>query len=237
MWIVLVVQILNKASDHGHVHALRKKLQEIPDDLNELFRRILTRDCQNLDEMKLCLQWILHANRPLRREELYFAILSGTEREEPSTWDPDAISSENMDLFILSSSKGLAETTKSKAHTVQFIHESVRDFLLKENGLGQVWPDLRVNANGLSHNRLKECCANYIIPSLIEPLIDGPLPSASSTEAAELRKNASLKFPFLDYAIRNVLSHADIAHAEGLSQERFIKEFELTLWIQLNNII
>ena len=43
---------------------------------------------------------------------------------------------------ILSSSKGLAEMTRSKNQTVQFIHESVRDFLLKGNGLSGLRPDL-----------------------------------------------------------------------------------------------
>ncbi|KFZ24911.1 hypothetical protein V502_00588 [Pseudogymnoascus sp. VKM F-4520 (FW-2644)] len=239
IWVVLVVKILNKAIDHGHVHALRKKLQEIPDDLNELFRRILMRDRQNMDEMKLCIQWILYSNRPLKPEELYFAMLSGLEPEEPlRPWDPDEISTEDINLFILSSSKGLAEITKTKAGTVQFIHESVRDFLLKENGLGQIWADLEVNASGLSHNRLKECCFNYTrsepssrmeVPEVLSP--------ASTSKATELRKKVSLKFPFLEYAIYNMLMHADISQAKGIDQEGFIKELEIRNWVQLNNII
>jgi len=239
MWVVLVVNILNKAFDHGRVHALRRKLQEIPDGLHELFRSILTRDHQNMDAMKLCIQWILYSNRPLQREELYFAMLSVLEPEEPlRPWDPDEISTEDMNLFILSSSKGLAEITKTGNHIVQFIHESVKDFLLKENGLSQVWTDLEANAIGSSHNRLKECCFSYTRPE-ISSCIDVPevLPSASSPEAAELRKNASLKFPFLEYAINNILVHAEISHTEGIDQERFINELELSNWVQLNNIV
>ena len=245
MWVVLVVQILNKDFDHGRVRAMQQKLRDIPSDLNELFRSILTRDCQNLDEMKLCLQWILCANRPLRREELYFAILSGTEPEGPFRWDPDEIPTDAMDLFILSSSKGLAEITKSRHHSVQFIHESVRDFLLKENGLGQVWDDLKLNTIGLSHDRLKECCRNYVKSNIVDYLLgssDLPpdrrvLALATSPEAAEVRKKASLDFPFLAYAVHNILTHADCAHAEGIGQKRFLKEFELGHWSQLNNII
>jgi ankyrin repeat protein len=239
IWVVLVVKILNKAIDHGHVHALREKLQEIPDDLNELFRRILMWDRQNMDEMKLCIQWILYSNRPLKPEELYFAMLSGLEPEEPlRPWDPDEISTEDINLFILSSSKGLAEITKTKAGTVQFIHESVRDFLLKENGLGQIWADLEVNASGLTHNRLKECCFNYTrsepssrmeVPKVLSP--------ASTSKARELRKKVSLKFPFLEYAIYNMLMHADISQAKGIDQEGFIKELEIRNWVQLNNTI
>ena len=238
MWVVLVVGILNKASDHGHVHALQKKLREIPNDLNELFRSIITRDRQNMDEMKLCLQWILHANRPLKREELYFAIISGIEPQVLAPWDPNSVTAETIDLFILSSSKGLAEITRSKHHTVQFIHESVREFLLKENGLSQVWADLSENSVGLSHNRLKECCLNYMEMDIVRHLdVARPLPTASTPEASELRKKASVMFPFLEYAVRNILTHADSSHAGGVDQNRFIKQFEPGNWIQLNNIV
>ncbi|KAL9617587.1 MAG: hypothetical protein Q9160_007657, partial [Pyrenula sp. 1 TL-2023] len=226
MWIVLVIQILNKAFDHGQIHARRRKLQEIPDDLNELFRSILTRDCHNMNEMKLCLQWILHANRPMKREELYFAVLSGVEPDESFSWDLDEISTETMDNFILSSSKGLAEVTKSKDRIVQFIHESVRDYLLKENGLSQVWPDLTPNTIGINHNRLKECCWNHI-RSNISGLTGNhqSLPPAKSTEAVELRKDTILRFPFLEYAVLNIFTHADTAYGKGVTQKDFMGEF------------
>jgi hypothetical protein len=48
-------------------------------------------------------------------------------------------------------SKGLAEITKSKQPTVQFIHESVRDYL--------VTADLM---EGPSHERLKRYCTAYL---------------------------------------------------------------------------
>jgi hypothetical protein len=44
LWVLLVVQILNKEYDHGRIYALRKKLNEIPDGLDKLFDEILTRD-------------------------------------------------------------------------------------------------------------------------------------------------------------------------------------------------
>ncbi|KAL6825728.1 purine and uridine phosphorylase [Trichoderma sp. SZMC 28015] len=76
MWVVLVVSILNKEHDKGRIHVLRKRLQEIPADLHELFRDILTRDRQDADELLLCIQWVLFTKQPLRPEQLYFAILS-----------------------------------------------------------------------------------------------------------------------------------------------------------------
>ncbi|KAJ9151988.1 purine and uridine phosphorylase [Pleurostoma richardsiae] len=77
MWVVLVVRILNKEYDRGFVPALRKRLEEIPRGLHELFENILTRDSDNLEHMWLCIQWVLFARRPFAVDELYFAILAG----------------------------------------------------------------------------------------------------------------------------------------------------------------
>lgn len=83
--------------------------------------------------------------------------------------------------FILDSSKGLTEITTSKLQKVQFIHESVRDFLLKEDGLSSIWPDLRSNLQGQSHERLKQCCLSYISVDIFTPLdVPDLLPKASS---------------------------------------------------------
>jgi ankyrin repeat protein len=244
LWIVLAVQILNKAFDRGQVDFLRRKLREIPDDLNELFRSILTRDHEDLNIMKLCLQWVLYSKRPMKPEELYYAILSGigvsdTEPEQSFLWSPDNISTETMDRFIVNHSKGLAEVTRSKTRNVQFIHESVRDFLLKNNGISQLWPDLKDNPTGSSHDRLKECCSTYLksdIPNHLD--IPDPLPLAKTAEAHSLRQDALRQFPFLDYALGNIFTHADDAQAEGVSQQHFLEEYEHALckWVRLNNI-
>jgi hypothetical protein len=238
MWVVLVVDILNQAFDRGHIHALQKKLKEIPSDLSTLFKDILTRDQENMDEMLLCIQWILYANRPLRREELYFAILSGSDLDHNNTrWDPDEISLDDMSKFILSSSKGLVEVTKSKDHTLQFIHESVKDFLLKEDGLGQIWRELRTNTAAISHDRLRQCCCHYTSNVAGQLQCPQDLPAASSGKSVELRANVRSKFLFLDYATQNVLAHADMAQMEGIDQTSFLKGFELRTWVHINNIL
>jgi hypothetical protein len=162
MWVVLVVPILNKEFDRGRIYALRKRLQEIPVDLHELFKDVLTRDSQNMEELLLCIQWILYARRPLKREELYFAVLSGVDPEAATTLKPDELDKDDIDRFILSSSKGLAEVTKSKDQSVQFIHESVRDFLLKENGLDSLRSEFKETSLGFSHERLKQCCNLFL---------------------------------------------------------------------------
>lgn len=238
MWVVLVKGILNKEHDRGRMHALRRRLDDIPRDLHELFHDILTRDMHNRDEHMLCIQWVLFAKQPLSPEQLYFAILSGGGPDAVSIWDPEETTRDVIKRFILNSSKGLAEITKSKLPRVQFIHESVRDFLLKEGGLSNTWPDLGTNLQGQSHERLKQCCLNYISVDLFTPLeIPEDLPKASSPEAANLRKSATDAFPLLEYAVHHILYHADAAEGNGIPQTQFVDSFQLPPWVRLNNLL
>ena len=234
LWVVLVVQILNKEYDHGRIHGLRKRLGELPDGLEKLFEEILTRDQENMEELILCLQWILYAKRPLRREEVYYAILSGTDPEMLTSTASEEITAQDMERFILSCSKGLAETTRLKARTVQFIHESVREFLLGKNGFNK----LRLKLGcGLSQDSLKQCCYNSVMIDTCAFLpSDMELPAASSEEGKDLRISISQKLPFLEYAVHNVLYHADLADGQGVSQKAFVEKFALSKWILLDNL-
>ena len=233
-WVVLVVQILNKEYDHGRIHDLRKRLGELPDGLEKLLEEILTRDQGNMEELILCLQWILYTKYPLRQEEVYYAILSGTDPELLTSSTSEEITTQDMERFILSCSKGLAETTRLKARTVEFIHESVREFLLGKNGFSKLRLEL---GRGLSHDRLKQCCYNSVMidTSAFLPS-DMELPAASSEKAKGLRESISQKWPFLKYAVRNVLYHADVADGQGVSQRAFVKNFALSKWILLDNL-
>ncbi|KAH0538032.1 hypothetical protein FGG08_005344 [Glutinoglossum americanum] len=239
LWVVLVVQMLNKAYDHGQIHTLRRRLNEIPDELDELFADILMRDVETRDESILCLQWLLFTQRPLKREELYFAVLSGTEPTALGQWNPAEVSHETIDRFILSCSKGLAEVSKDQ--TVQFIHETVRDFFLLRNGLAQLQPDLTANMTGLSQEQLKRCCYQYIITDMFKDFFNDALPCANSQAAKDLRKIASEAFPFLEYAVNNIFIHADAAQSWGISQKELLREFEppnskMHKWANLNSI-
>ncbi|KAJ0109322.1 hypothetical protein J7T55_000246 [Diaporthe amygdali] len=240
MWTVLVVDILNKEFERGRIFAVKSRLQEIPSQLSELFKDMLRRDNDNMAELLLCIQWILYAKRPLKHEEFYFAVVSGVSSEALAEWNPEYIGTDDMGRFVLSSSKGLAEVTRSKSKTVQFIHESVRDFLIKDNGLRDLWHELGENVESLSHDRLKQCCLAYIsvdtsgsLPSSSSPT-SMTLPKASSNEAKTMRESVSAKFPFLEYAVHQVFYHANEA-AAGLQQSTFLDKFPLQAWINLDN--
>ncbi|KAI1778552.1 hypothetical protein F4818DRAFT_438712 [Hypoxylon cercidicola] len=177
----------------------------------------------------------------LRSEQLYYTIISGIPSEVSTSWSHnDAIHNEHTS-FVLDLCDGIVDTTKSPDSTVQFVHDSVVDFFLKENGCMEIWPNVGTQFEGQGHEKLKECCINYInyIRTDRPPDIDmsQPLPEASSKEAAALRNKMKSDYPFLEYAVQNVLYHADTAQSLGISQNGFIQNFPLSQWIYLNNLL
>jgi hypothetical protein len=157
LWVALVIPILNKEYCKGNVRTLRDRLKAIPPGLDELFEMILTKDCEEMPELRLCTQWVLFATRPLKPQELYFAVHIGIGQNMSTSWDLESLTIDDIRRFVQSSSKGLAEVTKSKEPTVQFIHESVRDFLLGKGGK-TLWPTFSEQFVGHSHDILKDCC-------------------------------------------------------------------------------
>jgi ankyrin repeat protein len=237
MWVILVVGMLNKESDRGRLYGLRERLRDIPRDLGELFRDVLTRDTYYQDELVLCIQWVLFSRQPLRPEQLYFAILSGVEPEALLKWDRNRVTRDVIERFILDCSKGLAEITKSEIPKVQFIHESVKDFLLKDNGSRHISPNFGGNFQGQSHQQLKHCCLNQISIDISSELeLPRSLPIVFSQNTRVLQQSAADAFPFLEYAIHNVLYHANVAAGSGIVQTNFIQSFPLANWVRINNL-
>lgn len=142
-----------------------------------------------------------------------------------------------MRLFILNSSKGLAELTRGKKPTVQFIHESVRDYL-RETGFRVLSPDLHSTLLGSTHDYLKQCCHRWIIKDVIEKLaLPKELPKAKSREAKELRDKAATYFPFLEYAVNHLIQHAELACSYRIPQTDFMETFPLAQWAVINNLL
>lgn len=229
LWVVLVIQILNTEHDRGRVHALRNRLSDIPVELNNLFLDICTRDNHDLEELVLCMQWILFATRPLRREELFFALLAKSRDLLP--WNGDELSSQIMDHYILNCSKGLAEITRTKQPTVQFIHESITEFLQMHRIPTPGFKDITPVE---SHRVLRNFCYQYLELSNQKVIVDLIQQQLSP---AELRGKIWQLFPFLEYAVEHVLVHAEELEKLQSSQLIFLDEFPTTSWIQLHNII
>ncbi|KAH6981105.1 hypothetical protein BKA56DRAFT_550966 [Ilyonectria sp. MPI-CAGE-AT-0026] len=238
IWVVLVVEILNKEHDGGRMQELQQRLQDIPSDLHDLFQDILERDQRRQDELLISIQWVLFARVPLTPAELHLAIVSNTHPGAISTWDTEDISTDDIGRFILDCSKGLIEVVGSVTPIVQFIHESVRDFFLKENEF-DTWPHLGENLVGQSHDVLKQGCLNLInnldICACLDP--DVNLSVSQPPPSRFFRWPPAVRFPLLAYAVRNVFYHADTAGRCGIAQQEFIQRFEVPRWAKLYNII
>lgn len=226
LWVVLVVQLLNEAFDHGEIDAMRDRLDEIPPELHNLFKDILTRDSKDKDSVVLILQWMLFAQRSLSSKELYFAIKSGSESSILKRSIENPIELEAIERYILSCSKGLLEISASQDKPVQFIHETVRDFLLKDEGLANIQADPSKNFVGTSHARLANCCLQYyfsVINSLPSAGVELGAPKRGRVFGFKGIAEITEKLPFLHYAITNIFYHTGTAEREGVFEQTVIK--------------
>ncbi|KAK1994387.1 hypothetical protein LX36DRAFT_208691 [Colletotrichum falcatum] len=233
LWVILVVDILNKENARGRM-ALKKRLDGIPDQLSELFKDILRRDNQNMDQLLLCVLWVLLGKRPSRPKEFYHALWSGLSLQGLVDNEiPDVTSLDSGDTItgcVISYSKGLAEITKSNQPIVQFIHESVRDFLVRDKGLQEIWPDVGYDWECQGHDRLKQCC--YVYMNSHVALGSPAIPSTVADVEGHARDVND--FPFLEYASQHILYHSDDAEL-AVSQEVFLSDFPLATWIPIYN--
>ncbi|KAK4206213.1 hypothetical protein QBC37DRAFT_435271, partial [Rhypophila decipiens] len=232
LWVALVIPMLNKTSAGGRVDQLQKCLSTIPMGLDNLFDMILARDDEYMDELRFCIQLILFAIRPVTLTEYFFALRRAGDSDLQDSWATKEVDRDVMGRFALSSSKGLAEVTKTrkadKDPTVQFIHESVRDFLFSENGRRRLWPSFNHREfAGFGHDTLKLRCLGEIEAHQSQD-------SQSNTRSAP---DLIQMWPFLRYATGNILLHANQAQQYGVSQDGFLVQFSghQQDWVKLYN--
>jgi hypothetical protein len=164
-------------------------------------------------------------------------MIAYTGADVVKAWDRDEITPEIVERFLLDASKGLAEITKGINPRVQFIHESVRGFLLGK-GLEMIQPGLSENIVSLSYERLKDCCLRYLEKS--ETALLPALQLASNTGVivveSELiayrgrRSRACDTHPFLHYAVKDVIRHAHLTHSLVRPQHTFVAGFPHRFW-------
>ena len=242
LWVILVIRILNGLYDRGQIRRLRQRLNAIPSGLHELFEEILQKDCRDGDELLFTFQWLLFCQRPLSLAEFYHAVTGTTESAGNGTenCEQDHVSEDDMARFLLDASKGLAEMTKSREPTVQFIHESVKDYLL-DTGLAALNPNLETDVARQCHNQLQNSCLRYleIAQDTILPLLQqadaSGLPRSrggSLTVKLGLKWEAWTTCPFLEYAVKSIFYHAESA----LAPDEFVAAFPYHLWRRLYNL-
>ena len=142
----------------------------------------------------------------------------------------------NVDAATEDAVKRFNKISGTQYPTVQFIHESVRDFLFKEDDVGSIWQYLGYDLEGRSYGRLERRCLNSMsmdIESRTEP--HETLSQASTQKLIGLRVSAAHNSPFLEYAVGNILYHADAAARIRAVQKEFIANLPLKCWIKQND--
>ena len=243
LWVVLVIPMLNILYDQGRESAMQRRLQDIPAKLDDLFAEILDRDPDSKDRSVLLLQWVLFSYRPLSPLELYYAVEAGIVPQHEI--DLTLPSQGRVDRYLLNCSKGLTEVSKSQPPIVQFIHETIRGFLLQNNGLRNLQPDLGANVTGLSHDQLKRCCVQYFELNRLPQPDRNMFTKKNNASKLEIEKEIKRleQFPFLGYAVNKGFIHANDAEGEKISQKLFLGTFReassanLRRWIHFRNLL
>lgn len=129
LWVVLIMKILREEYDGGASHSdLLASMRRVPDTIRALLASILR---EPDDDMISAFKWIFYAKRPLRSDQLYFAIKTSTGSLSTGKRDRDDLSAETRERFLLLSTRGLVEMgEESSRFYPRFLHESVRQHLL-----------------------------------------------------------------------------------------------------------
>lgn len=221
VWVVEMVRKLNEMNRRGRPLSL-DSLPLVSVWLNDIFRNIFGQDNLHIEEHEACFMWIFCAVRPLGLHEYQHALWSalamkGYDNDPPPLGYTDELTPAAASKVAFSS-KGLAEVTSGVRPTVQFIHETVRAFLIKEEGFVEPLSDGNTNQQGMKHEFIKKCCSFY-------------LSYEASTRGNDQPSPRTRDFALLEYAAHNILHHAECA-AEMVDQQEFLAKFDMTKWLE-----
>jgi len=216
-WAALAVALAVRYHNHGKsVREIRQMLAEVPEKLGNVYKHILSEVIDKDDyHQTLRLMRLVHlAERPLTIAEMCFAMsLPNTEisDSEFSFVELGLPTQDAMVRQIVSLSGGLIELRQhEKGQIIQFIHQSVNDFLLRD-GLQFLDKTSSGDLIGQGHHQLSLICANYMGIAEMDSL-NNPDPESVKTE-----------LPFVDYVAGSCLLHAEKAETRGVPQDYLLR--------------
>ncbi|KAL8410397.1 hypothetical protein RB596_000186 [Gaeumannomyces avenae] len=230
MWARLVVtQVLDLDRKGKGLEAIEAAIHSTPPALDELYSKLI--EGMAPDSLNL-IQWICFSTRPLTTDELQWAMAvdpDGTHKSlgecQPSK---DFITDDKIDRRIKALSHGLAEIVpSSNAQVVQFIHQSVKDFVEKGFSALDSSATSADTAIGMAHHRLSKICIRYL----------------AMEEIGQLTSYERRDFPFLHYATTSWVAHAKLSDARSVRQEDFLECFAwpsndlVNLWVRVYGIL
>jgi ankyrin repeat protein len=144
----------------------------------------------------------------------------------------EGVTDTRMKTFLMSSSKGLAESITGWEGTPQFIHESVREYLIDQGGLEEICGD-HESLTSIAHEQLKHCCLRGMAFDMSEHFKQRGSQEELYTE--DQRYSLRAKYPFAEYATTYVLHHANQAAVEVCQQHFRAYEIRNSKWTRRFN--
>lgn len=164
-WVVLAMpRVIKLHKSRKSLATIQTMIRNTPAELNELYADILNgiEEDERLQSLR-CMQWISFADRPITLKQLRFALVVNPESSHTSfdqcrSSELYVKTDEDLELRICDLSKGLAEVLRTNDDSiVQFIHQSVKDFLL-EKGFGILDNSFAGTVVGRAHICLSRSC-------------------------------------------------------------------------------
>ena len=240
LWVVLVTQdLLNANAGGATLSELRNIVQRVPPDLSQFYQHQLqTTKSGDRERMLRLLQLVFYAQRPLSPIELRYALAFGSRAYASyAEWSQSSEyvrSDEQMEKRIRQHSKGLVEiapmpeddryaqdTVRSRKAVVQFIHQSVRDFLTA-NGFSFLRHSRRCTERADGHEFIKKACFNYLRIKDLEAVLEVDFRVNAQFDLRSQFSNLVPNHPLLEYVVRYIFEHAAKAKAHGVPQDGFI---------------
>ncbi|KAK7397766.1 hypothetical protein QQX98_012867, partial [Neonectria punicea] len=226
---------------------IQEEIDKIPPDLDDLYQQLLQRMDNKETSLRL-VQWICFATRPLSLDELRWAmvldagIVDNNHLHQPQSLQgcQDADDGTcNYERRIQTLSCGLAEViTSSDSQTVQFIHQSVKDYFI-EKGMSTLDSMLRSveietsqsDMVGPVHYRMSRICIRYLALKEIGQSISNK------------RDGIRSEFPFLHYAATSWVAHAKESETRNIPQDDLLDYFSwpseelVQLWVRVYRML
>ncbi|TGO57714.1 hypothetical protein BOTNAR_0196g00150 [Botryotinia narcissicola] len=242
-WVKLVVpmaaETFNDTESLKEVHVMLEKVQ---DDLAAVYENILTNVIKVKYRSKtlLLMQWVALAERPLTATELRIAMAcdEGSENPGQKRWEEsqDYIESDRrMETLLKTFSGGLVEIAlyTSGLYRVQFIHQTVVDFMLsgglfylvqylKPQPLETCGDECQYSSDqilGQSQDRLSKSCVNYFKqPDIMHANFNDVVQREKVCDGTE--------HPLFEYSIQNWSVHVEKVERLGFSQMHVVRQLE-----------
>ena len=233
LWVVLVVKLLKRNHDKGATRSqLRATIESLPHELNELFAKIT--EAAGAD-FAVAMRWVLCARASLHPRQLYFAIQTGSGRLSSACRDTSEISTDSVRNYVLHVSRGLIECTWESEHKerVQFVHESVREYLSSwglKTSKGASLHSLEIT----SHAKMLEDCQNYL--KLCARCRSKFLPPKVADIGYKDSRNFLYAHPILYYTLAHAFKHMELAYTTGLIDHAILDTFPLRDFVAFYNI-